>query len=177
MANYPTSPPSFTNKSNGQIIDASHVTSLQDEVAAIGGGLLQGTAPLNSSNSTFAAAAVTGAFFANGAVNLASTVTDNLSSGNNNNYNPTGISSVFAVRLSPHANGSTLTGISRPVGGATKLIVNVSGSVNLGIAHNNAGSSAGVRFATRSQSDTVIGPNGTMLIWFDNTVEFWRQIS
>lgn len=54
MANYPNSAPSFGNKSNGQVIDASHINSLQDEVVAIGGGLLNGTAPVTSSNVTAA---------------------------------------------------------------------------------------------------------------------------
>jgi hypothetical protein len=52
MANYPTSVPSFSAKSAGQTIQHGHVNDLQDEVVAIGSGLLQGTAPLNSSNST-----------------------------------------------------------------------------------------------------------------------------
>src|SRR6478609_3742485 len=54
MANYPTSTPSFTNKSNGQTIDASHINSIQDEVVAIGGGLLNGLAhPLMSTSLTY----------------------------------------------------------------------------------------------------------------------------
>jgi hypothetical protein len=44
MANYPTSVPSFTNKSAGQTIASAHINSLQDEVVAIGGGLLNGFA-------------------------------------------------------------------------------------------------------------------------------------
>lgn len=178
MANFPTSAPSFTVKSNGQIIDASHINSLQDEVVAIGGGYVNGTAPLNSSNSTLAGAKVTGAFVANGAVNLASTVTTNLSSGNTNNLDPTNNSSVFAMRILPHNNGSTLTGISRPIGGALKLLVNVHATVPLGIIHDGVGSSVGVRFATRTATDTSIPANtGTMLIWYDDTVGYWRQIS
>lgn len=52
MANYPNSAPSFTNKSAGQTIASAHINSIQDEVTAIGAGLIQGTAQLNSSNST-----------------------------------------------------------------------------------------------------------------------------
>lgn len=52
MANYPGSAPSFTVKSAGQTIQPSHVNDVQDEVTAIGGGLLNGTARLNSSHST-----------------------------------------------------------------------------------------------------------------------------
>src|SRR3990167_5444714 len=59
-ASYPTSVKSFTTKNTSDAIQAAHVNDLQDEVAAIEGGLLNGTAPLNSSNSTLAALSVTG---------------------------------------------------------------------------------------------------------------------
>lgn len=54
MANFPTSAPSFTNKSAGQTIGSAHMNAVQDEIVAIGGGYVLGTAPLNSSNSTLA---------------------------------------------------------------------------------------------------------------------------
>lgn len=44
MANYPVSVTSFATKSNGQIVDASHINTLQDEVAAVEAGLLNGFA-------------------------------------------------------------------------------------------------------------------------------------
>ena len=63
MANFPNSVTSFSAKQDGigQIIAASHVNTLQDEVAAIEDGYLNGTARLNSSNSTVASLNVTGA--------------------------------------------------------------------------------------------------------------------
>lgn len=60
MASYPTTNKTFATRSNGQVIDASHVNDLQDEVAAIEDGLLNGTARLNSSNSTVANLSVLG---------------------------------------------------------------------------------------------------------------------
>lgn len=62
MANFPNSVTSFSNKQDGigQIIAASHVNTLQDEVAAIEDGYLNGTARLNSSHSTVAALSVSG---------------------------------------------------------------------------------------------------------------------
>lgn len=60
MASYPTAPKSFTVKSAGDTIQPAHVNDLQDEVAAIEGGLLNGTAPLNSSNSTVVNLSVSG---------------------------------------------------------------------------------------------------------------------
>lgn len=52
MATYPGAVKTFTSKSNGDTIQATHVTDLQDEVTAIEDGLLNGTAPINSSRIT-----------------------------------------------------------------------------------------------------------------------------
>lgn len=54
MASYPNAVKTFTTKSDGagNKIFASHINDLQDEVNAIEAGLLNGTAPLNSSGST-----------------------------------------------------------------------------------------------------------------------------
>ena len=59
-ASYPTSVKVFTTKSTADVVQAAHVNDLQDEVNAIEAGLLNGTAPLNSSNSTVANLSVTG---------------------------------------------------------------------------------------------------------------------
>lgn len=60
MASFPTSAKTFATRSNGQIIDGSHVQDLQDEVAALEDGYLNGAARLNSSNSTVANLSVVG---------------------------------------------------------------------------------------------------------------------
>lgn len=59
-ASYPTAAKTFTTKNAGDTIQPSHLNDLQDEVAAIESGLLNGTAPLNSSNSTVANLSVAG---------------------------------------------------------------------------------------------------------------------
>lgn len=60
MATFPTSAITFPTRSNGQTIDAGHINGLQEEVAAIESGYLDGNARLNSSNSTLAALSVAG---------------------------------------------------------------------------------------------------------------------
>lgn len=60
MASFPTSVFSPSARSNGQVIDASHVNDLQGEVTAIEDGFRNATAPLNSSRSTLASLSVTG---------------------------------------------------------------------------------------------------------------------
>src|SRR3990167_245141 len=105
-ASYPTSVKSFTTKNTSDAIQAAHVNDLQDEVAAIEGGLLNGTAPLNSSNSTLAALSVTGN----------STVT---------NLNVTGGCTLasFSISNLQVSSNSTLTNLS-VTGGSTFATVN-----------------------------------------------------
>jgi hypothetical protein len=59
MASYPGAVKTFTSKSNGDTIQATHITDLQDEVTALEDGLLNGTAPINSSRLTAPAAQIT----------------------------------------------------------------------------------------------------------------------
>jgi hypothetical protein len=71
VAAYPTSVKTFTTKSDGagNKIFAAHINDLQDEVTAIEDGLLNGTAPISSSNaavrnlSVSANSSVTGELF------------------------------------------------------------------------------------------------------------------
>ena len=72
---YPTSAITFSNKNAGDVIQPSHVNTLQDEVAAIEAGLLNATAPLNSSNSTVANLSVTGGSTFTGAAVFSGSVT------------------------------------------------------------------------------------------------------
>ena len=60
MASYPGSVKTFTTKNTGDVVQASHINDAQDEINAMEAGLLNGTARLNSSNSTVATLSVTG---------------------------------------------------------------------------------------------------------------------
>lgn len=79
MPSYPTSVFSPTSKSAGQVIQAAHVNDLQDEIVAIETGLTQGTAPLNSSNSTVGKLNVTGVSTLGGAVTFGAGVASTVS--------------------------------------------------------------------------------------------------
>ncbi len=57
-ASYPGAVKTSATRSAGQTIDASHINDLQDEVNAIESGLLNGTAPLTSSNAVVNALSV-----------------------------------------------------------------------------------------------------------------------
>jgi hypothetical protein len=53
-ASYPGAVKTFSNRASGHTIEAAHINDLQDEVTAIEDGLLNGTAPLTSSNASVA---------------------------------------------------------------------------------------------------------------------------
>lgn len=76
-ASYPTSAKTFTTKNAGDTIQPAHINDLQDEVAAIENGLLNGDAPLQSSNSTFANLSVPGLSTFTGDVTMSGTLTVN----------------------------------------------------------------------------------------------------
>ena len=76
-ASYPVAPKTFAVKAAGDTIQPAHINDLQDEVAAIEGGLLNGTAPLNSSNSTLANLSVPGGSTLTGDVTMPGTLTVN----------------------------------------------------------------------------------------------------
>src|SRR5581483_4641870 len=60
MASFPSAIKAFTTKSAGNVIQPADVNDLQDEVNAMEDGYLNGTARLNSSNSTVKTLSVLG---------------------------------------------------------------------------------------------------------------------
>ena len=100
MATFPGGVISFTTKTANQSIDAGHINDLQDEVTAIEGGLRNGTAPLNSSNSTFVAISLTGNSTFAGALNI---------TGNSTFSGTVNISSGFQVAGQAGSSGTVLT--------------------------------------------------------------------
>jgi hypothetical protein len=70
MASYPGAVKNFTSKNAGDTIQPAHINDLQDEVTALEAGLLNGTANLNSSNSTLANLSVVGGSTLTGNVHI-----------------------------------------------------------------------------------------------------------
>jgi len=74
MPNFPLSVWSPTTKNAGDVIQPAHINDAQDEIVAIEGGIRNGTAPVNSSNSTVAALSVLGGSTFAGSVHVAGSV-------------------------------------------------------------------------------------------------------
>ena len=75
MASFPTSAVTFAAISNGAVIQATDIGNPRDEIVAIEAGYLNGTARLNSSNSTLANLSVTNQSTFAGAVTFGSSAT------------------------------------------------------------------------------------------------------
>ena len=75
MASFPTTNITFASRSAGQTIASAHVNSLQEEVAAIEDGYLNGTARLNAGASTLASLSVTGGSTFGGAMTFSTGLT------------------------------------------------------------------------------------------------------
>jgi hypothetical protein len=117
MASYPTSVKTFTTKNPGDKIASADVNDLQSEVNAIEAGLLNGTANLNSSNSTLVhLSVISGSTLAGGlAVSGGFQVTGNSTVGSSITIGtipyvfPSSGGSTGQVLMCVSTNGSTMT--------------------------------------------------------------------
>ncbi len=161
MASYPTSVFAPASKNSGDVIQAAHVNDLQAEVTAIEGGLLNGTAPLNSSNSTVASLSVS-----NGAV-FSNSTTIAIAIGNTNDL---AVSAGAFVLLFNGAGVSTITGISAgQVTGRLVMAINISNS-SVVLSNNDAASLAANRFGLGANVSLNAG-KGVFLTYQGS---FWR---
>src|SRR3990167_6512778 len=135
MPSYPATVKAFTTKNSGDVVQASHINDAHDEINAMEAGLLNGTARLNSSNSTVANLSVTGGSTFAGGLNFGSnsTITGALSvTGNSTlagNVVIGGTLSVvnhssFAANLNVTGD-STLTGSLNVTGNSTMGAINI----------------------------------------------------
>ena len=148
-ASYPTSVKVFTTKSTADVVQAAHVNDLQDEVNAIEAGLLNGTAPLNSSNSTVANLSVTGG-------STFGSLT--LSSGLSVNSLQVSSGSTFAARAI-FSSGISVTGNSTvgalTAGASTLASLSVSGASTVGTFMAGASTLASVEVTGGSTLATL----------------------
>lgn len=186
-ASYPSAVKTFTTKNTNDVIQAAHINDLQDEVNAIEAGLLQGTAPLNSSNSTVANLSVgggstlgnatmqsiqnsggstlAGALVFSGAANVT------LSQGDNHDLASTLFNAAAMIRLSANSSGSTLTGLG---GGAQGRLVVLTRATATAIGlKNDAGSVAQNRLQMRTNSDTSLS---YIMFMYDAGANRWIEV-
>lgn len=157
MASFPSAVKVFASRSDGQVINASHVGDLQDEVSAIEDGLINGTAPLNSSAVTAARLNVSGNSTFTGSAVFSSNVTVTLA------LTAGSVTSTGSIQTSSNVNSSgQITAPNQPAWHLFSSVV-ITGA---------AGSTASVPFeqelidqggfhSTASSAATIVVPAGS----------------
>lgn len=98
-----------------------------------------------------------------------------LSSGNNNDWNPTGIGSCNVIRVTTDAGNSTLTGIVAPsTDGKLIILTNIGPSGVLSLSVRNAASTAANRLEATNTFSVAV--HGSVWLWYDGTSSLWRII-
>ena len=129
-----------------------------------------------NTNATIAGTTTTsGALAVNGSMVLG-TISPILSSGNNNNFNPTGLSGATVIYAGAGA-AAAITGLAGGVNGRLIYIVNVSGFA-VTITNLDANSTSANRILTPSATTlTLTGSNGfAVVLVYDGAAGFWRVI-
>ena len=91
---------------------------------------------------------------------------------NQNDYNPTGLSTANTLRLTSSA-AYNITGLAGGTAGRLVTIHNI-GSFNLTLTNESASSTAANRFVLRSASDLILTPNKAMILQYDAITARWR---
>ena len=90
-----------------------------------------------------------------------------------NNYNPTSLSTATTLRLTSDA-AWTITGLAGGAAGRVVIIQNV-GSFSITLADESASSDAANRFAL--VADTTIRADESVVLWYDTTSSMWRVLA
>lgn len=110
----------------------------------------------------------------------ANVVTDTLT-GNQNNYNPAGLSTAIQLRLTASGADRTITGLqffgTMGSPGLSELkITNVGASNNLILSHLSGSSNAANQFSFDT-NDVVLTPGQNLTIFYDYTSSKWRAVA
>jgi hypothetical protein len=97
-------------------------------------------------------------------------------SGNQNNYNPTGLDTAAALRVDPGAAARVITGLAGGSEGRVLILVNSSTTAGrtLTLNHQDASSTAANRFIGKNLANVVINPGACAILWYDATDSRWR---
>lgn len=163
MASYPNAVKSFTSKNAGDTIQPSHINDLQDEIAALEDGLLNGTAPLNSSRITAPAAQITNATIS------ALTVTSFTFPTNSTltNLNVTGGSTLATLNVSGGSTLADLNVLANPIAARVTNSADLntaSGSTTRLTFNSQVFASAGMHSTTTNPGRLIAPSSGVYLI-------------
>jgi hypothetical protein len=116
---------------------------------------------------------VDGTRSASGVLSLSGNTTPSQITSNQNDYNPSGLSTVSTLRLSSDASRD-VTGLAGGANGRIIMIHNV-GSNDIVLKDENVGSSAANRFALTG--DVTLNADSFVILQYDSTSSRWRAVS
>lgn len=109
-----------------------------------------------------------------GSINFGGTLTPSALSGNVNDYNPTGLSASFAVRIDGGASDRNITGLATGSDGRLVLITNIGSTNTLTLKDASSSSTAANRFLFGA--DLVLPINSSAFLRYDGTSSRWRPV-
>jgi hypothetical protein len=110
----------------------------------------------------------------NGAFVIAGVVTPPQITADQNDYNPTGLSTCGILRLETNGTNRIITGIAAQLNGFVLTIVNIDASKNIQLTNQSASSTAANRILTGG-FNIVMNPNETCTLWYDGITQRWRR--
>lgn len=111
-----------------------------------------------------------------GATNITGVISPAEITSDQNDYNPTDLSTASVVRLSSDA-ARAITGLAAPSTGRVMHLFNV-GDHNITLRIENASSSANNRFAINAVTSSFIINNGySVTLWYDTASDRWRFLT
>ncbi len=119
---------------------------------------------------------ILGTFRTSGAVRFDSEVAPPSLSANQNDFNPTNLSTASVLMLTASVPVDLTGLVSSSVSGRTLWLYNV-GANNITLKHQSASSTAANRFIGRGGADTVLTPNTAVQLWFSASQTRWVILS
>lgn len=163
MASYPGAAVTFPVRTNGQIIDASHIDALQDEIAALEAALLT--------------SGLAHAVWGTQAMTMTGSISPAQITATQNDYAPAGLTTAFLLRLTSDA-ARILTGVSAQTAGRLLVLSNANTSAfTLTLNHQDAGSAAANRIECPNATSLVLSKGSSAWLWYDTTSSFWRVLA
>ena len=163
MAQYPSAVISFTTKNAGDTIQPSHVNTIQDEITALEDGLLNGTAPVNSSRITAPSAQIT-----NCTISSLTVTSFNFPANSTlTNVNVTGGSTLASLSVSGGSTLADLVVVQPPptaiVSNATNINVASGSTTRLTFTAQTFVSPAGLHSTSANPSRVTLASSGVWL--------------
>jgi hypothetical protein len=101
-------------------------------------------------------------------------VTPSTVTADQNNYNPTGLSTAQVLRVATDAS-RTITGIVAQTGGRRLIIANA-GAQNIVLAHQSGSSSSANRINCLGAANLTVGVAESVELFYDDVSGFWRTL-